>query len=155
MRDVRLDHVTAIVGDLDACSRAVALLLGRGPDAEVELPHMRVHTYRLGDVELHLNTPTGDGPVREHLDRHGPGFHHVALRTGDLDGAIASLAADGLPARGAPVQTAPGLREVFLDPGPFGRLLVQLVERAGGGVARTLDAAGVDALVKDGTDPGR
>lgn len=144
---MEIDHVTAIVEDLDACARAFEILLGRGPDARVELPGMRVDTYRIGAFELHLNMPTADGPVREHLERHGPSFHHVALRTADLDASLATLAAEGLPARGEPVETAHGLREVFLEPGHLGRLFVQLVERRDDGVAREMNAEGVARLV--------
>jgi 4-hydroxyphenylpyruvate dioxygenase-like putative hemolysin len=154
---MELDHVTAIVEDLAATSRALELLLGRGPDAVTLLAGMAIHTYRLGSFELHLNAPTGEGPVMEHLRAHGPGFHHVALRCGDLDGALRALALRGLPHEGAPVETAPGLREVFLRSSEMGSLAVQLVERSALGVAHELRDDEVRALVATsvGEDDGR
>ena len=143
---LRVDHVTAIVADLEACSRVMTLLLGGGPASSIELPSMRIHTYRLGEVELHLNTPTGPGPVRDALERDGPGFHHVAFRCADLSQSIAELASFGLPTRGQPVETAPGVFEVFLDPAPFGGLAIQLITRRDGEVVRALSAASVEQL---------
>lgn len=144
---MELDHVTAIVEDLAETSRAIELLLGRGPDAVMLLAGMAIHTYRLGSFELHLNAPTGEGPVMDHLREHGPGFHHVALRCGDLDGVLRALALRGLPHEGTPVETAPGLREVFLQRSAVGSLAVQLVERAREGVAQGLQDDEVRALV--------
>jgi hypothetical protein len=61
--------------------------------------------------------------------KHGAGYHHLALRVEDLDRALGELSTRGFTPLGVPVETAPGLREVFLDPAGTGGLLVQLVER--------------------------
>jgi glyoxalase/bleomycin resistance protein/dioxygenase superfamily protein len=46
---------------------------------------------------IELIRPPSTGPIREHLDRHGPGVHHlgVAVPTGDLDQAVRQLVAAG------------------------------------------------------------
>jgi hypothetical protein len=48
------------------------------------------------------------------------------------------------------VQTAPGLREVFLDPAATGGLMIQVVERREAGPEVALDAARVGDLVAQG-----
>jgi methylmalonyl-CoA/ethylmalonyl-CoA epimerase len=147
VRGVRLDHVTAIVGDLDAATEALRRLFGTGPVAETVLPGMSVRTFSSGGVEIHLNVATGPGPVAEYHRAHGPGFHHLALQFPDLDAALAELSTRGFRLLGAPVETAPGLREVFLDPATTAGLWIQLVERRGG-EAVALDGAAVDELVE-------
>ncbi|MFO0618633.1 MAG: VOC family protein [Polyangiaceae bacterium] len=125
-----VDHVTVIVEDVEATRRALAALLGTEPTHEVSLPGMAIRTFRIGDVELHVNAPTGAGPVRDFLERSGgPAYHHLALRVADLDAALASARAAGFVALGDPVETAPGLREVFLDPRTTGGVMIQLVAR--------------------------
>lgn len=127
-----VDHVTVVVPDLHAARDAFVRLLGAEPTHAVTLPGMDIRTFRVGDVELHVNAPTGPGPVKDFHDAvGGAGYHHLALRVDDLDEALASARRDGFSTLGVPVETAPGLREVFLDPRTTGGILVQLVERTG------------------------
>ncbi len=126
---MKLDHVTAIVGDVDAAASALERLLGKKPTAIVRLPGMDIRSFRIGKSEIHVNAPTGPGPVQEYFRKHGNGYHHVALCVDDLDATIVQLAERGFAPLGQPIETAPGLREVFLDPSTAGGLMIQLVER--------------------------
>ena len=126
---MKFDHLTAIVADADAAADALRRLLGAEPAAQARLPGMSIRSFRVGDAELHVNAPDGPGPVDDHLRRHGASFHHIALRVEDLDAARRDLTARGFAFLGDPVATAPGLREVFLDPATTGGMLIQLVER--------------------------
>ena len=95
MTSMQLDHVTAVVADADAAAEILTRLLGAVPVAVVALPGMAIRSFRVGDAELHVNAPTGPGVVDDHLRRHGPGYHHLALRVEDLDGALRELSARG------------------------------------------------------------
>lgn len=145
--DAKVDHVTVIVKDVEATRTALSALLGVEPTHEVSLPGMAIRTFRLGDVELHVNAPTGPGPVRDFLERSGgPAYHHVALRVEDLDAALQRARDAGFRLLGAPVETAPGLREIFLDPTTTGGVMIQLVERRSTD-KDTLDAGAIGELV--------
>jgi methylmalonyl-CoA/ethylmalonyl-CoA epimerase len=149
---MKFDHVTAIVGDADAAAGALRRLFRAEPVATLSLPGMAIRSFRLGEGEIHVNAPTGPGPVDSHYRAHGAGYHHLALRVDDLDEALVELADRGFTPLGAPIETAPGLREVFLDPATAGGLLIQLVERRsvqsetyeldGSAVTRLSDQAG-------------
>ncbi len=142
-----IDHVTAIVADAEAASAALSRVLGVAPVGAIELGGMSIRTFRVGGVEIHVNAPTGPGPVRDFHRAHGAGLHHLALRVDDLDASLGELAALGLRAAGAPIETAPGLREVFLDPEATFGVRIQLVERRHAADATgTLDADRVLAL---------
>jgi methylmalonyl-CoA/ethylmalonyl-CoA epimerase len=149
---MKVDHVTAIVPDASAAADAMRRLLGQEPVATVSLPGMDIRSFRVGDVEIHVNAPTGDGPVQDHFRAHGPSFHHVALRVDDLEQTLNALSARGFSALGQPVETAPGLREVFLDPRTAGGMLIQLVERTNTGTeSYKVDSSAVSKLVEQGT----
>lgn len=126
---MHFDHVTAIVPDADAAADALRRLLGAEPVATVSLPGMAIRSFRVGEAEIHVNSPTGPGPVRDYFEKRGGGYHHLALRVDNLDATLVELKLLGFRPLGAPVETAPGLREVFLDPATAGDLLIQLVER--------------------------
>ena len=125
---MKLDHLTAVVTDVDEATRAVVRLLG-GEVVRTTVAGMRIHTLRLGDAELHLNEPIAPGPLQEFQRQHGPGLHHLALRVDALEETLVDLARSGIVARGEPVRVAAGVREVFLDPSTVGGLWIQLVER--------------------------
>ena len=148
------DHITAVVTDADVAAEIVGRLLGTAPIAEVSLPGMSIRSFRLGDMEIHLNAPTGPGAIDDHHRQHGPGYHHLALRVDDLDTTLAELAPKGFNPLGAPVQTAPGIREVFLDPATTAGLMIQLVERTTStDEPYSLDPAGISRLAEQMKTP--
>lgn len=158
VKRVAIDHVTAIVGDGAEAAAALSRILGVSAPAPLRLPSMDIRTFRVGNVELHVNAPTGPGPVADHHRGHGTSFHHLALRVESLEGFLASLEGSGIVARGAPVATGPGIREVFLDPETTGGLWIQLVERDPEGCGE-LDPEAIERLARaqpldDGMDDG-
>lgn len=131
--DRELDHVGVAVADLDAAS-APYLALGLTPlaDEEVAGQGVRVRAFRAGGslVEL-LAATTPDSPIARYLERRGPGLHHLAFRSDDLEAEIASLQAAG--AEFIDPQPRPGragTRAVFLHPRWGGGVLIELVEHA-------------------------
>jgi methylmalonyl-CoA/ethylmalonyl-CoA epimerase len=144
---MKLDHITAIVGDVDAAAEALRRLLGSPPVATVSLPGMAIRSFRIGDAEIHVNAPAGPGPVQDHYEKRGAGYHHLALRVENIEATLAELKTRGFTPLGEPIETAPGLREVFLDPATAGELLIQLVERRSIGTEPyEVDAAAVGRL---------
>jgi len=76
------------------------------------------------------NTRGDRGAIGRYLYRRGPGFHHVALKTPDIDELLAELAQEGL--RMIDVKGRPGSRRAligFVHPASLGGLLLHFVER--------------------------
>ncbi len=115
----------------------------------VPLGGFRVAFVTVGDCELELLQPIDPSPagggvqrggpgttrqdrgaVGRFIERRGPGLHHLALKTGDINATLARLEAGGLSL----IDTTgrPGSRRAligFIHPSALGGLLVHLVQR--------------------------
>ena len=130
----RIDHVGVAVGDLD---EAVALYSER-----LDMPVQHRETVEeqgveavllgVGDSHVELLRPlAADTAVGRFLERNGPGLHHVAYGTDDIESALEAVRAAGLRL----IDEAPrrGIRDsrvAFLHPRSTGGVLTELVEAA-------------------------
>lgn len=131
--DRELDHIGVAVADLEAAS-APYLALGLTPlaDEEVGGQGVRVRAFEAGGslIEL-LAATTPDSPIARYLERRGPGLHHLAFRSDDLDAEVATLQAEGAEfIDPQPRAGRAGTRAVFLHPRWGGGVLIELVEHA-------------------------
>jgi methylmalonyl-CoA/ethylmalonyl-CoA epimerase len=129
-----IDHIGVAVEDLDE-----ALVLYRDKLGMVEQHRETVAEQgveavllEIGDGHVELLRPLGaDTAVGRFLGRRGPGMHHVAYRTDDIDSALDAMRAAGLrllddePRRGIR-----GSRVAFVHPRSTGGVLTELVEPA-------------------------
>jgi methylmalonyl-CoA/ethylmalonyl-CoA epimerase len=130
----RIDHVAMAVEDLD---EAIALYRDRlGMPLEhretVEQFGVEAVLLRVGDGHVELLSPvSAESGVGRFLDRHGPGMHHVAYRTDDIDSALETIRAAGIQLIDDRPRT--GIRKsrvAFMDPKSTGGVLTELVEPA-------------------------
>ena len=128
----RIDHIGVAVEDLDA---AVDLYLGRFGMAEqhrevVEEQGVEAVLLEIGEGHVELLRPLGpDTAVGKFLASKGPGLHHVAYQTTDIDSALEQVKAAGLRL----IDETPrigirGSRVAFLHPKATGGVLTELVE---------------------------
>jgi len=89
---------------------------------------MTVRFLELGDGYFELLEPHDEGTIAGYLDRNGPGIHHVALGTPDIDAALARARDLGIDlVDGSPRPGAWGHEVAFLHPGSTGGVLVEFV----------------------------
>jgi methylmalonyl-CoA/ethylmalonyl-CoA epimerase len=92
-----LDHIGVAVETIDsglAIYRALGIEL-EGIE-EVAEQGVRVAFLPVGDSRIELLEPTDDGsPIARHLDRRGPGLHHICLTVPDIGSAMAKLKEEG------------------------------------------------------------
>jgi len=89
------------------------------PDHDAKIEHGRAGT-----------TKQDQGAITRFIERRGAGLHHLALKTGDIDGTLAVLADAGL--RMIDRIGRPGSRRArigFVHPAALGGVLLHLVER--------------------------
>ncbi len=129
-----VDQVSVAVEDLDDASRIYEGILGlkAGHDETVEDQGVTTRFFPVGDsrsvVEALL--PIGpDTPVGRFLAKRGPGVHHIAFRTDDLEGELARLKKQGVRLIDEkPRLGAEGKRIAFIHPKETGGVLIELCE---------------------------
>lgn len=134
MRDIELDHIGIAVHSIaESVSFYEALGLELTGVEDVSGQGVRVGFVPIGGTRLELLEPLGeDGPVARHLERRGPGLHHVCIRVGDIRSAMAKLAAAGY--RLLSDEPQPGAHDClvcFVHPKDAGGVLVELSQPAG------------------------
>ncbi|MSR46863.1 MAG: methylmalonyl-CoA epimerase [Planctomycetes bacterium] len=106
---------------------------------EVASEKVRVAILRPKDdangARIELLEPTApDSPIAKHLEKRGPGLHHVAMKVDDIAARMAGLAAAGNPAMdSAPRVGAGGCMVTFLHPKQTGGVLLELSQPPAGG----------------------
>ena len=128
----RIDHIGVAVEDLDA---AIDLYGGSFDMREqhretVEDQGVEAVLLEVGDGHIELLKPLGpDTNVGKFIERNGPGMHHVAYATDDIDKTLAAVRDAGLRL----IDEEPrigigGSRIAFLHPKSTGGVLTELVE---------------------------
>lgn len=126
----QIDHIGIATDDFEA----IADLFGEFLDAplahEETFDGMRVGFLELDNGYFELLEPIADaGPISRYLDSNGPGIHHVAIATDDIDAAIeTAVQADIEPIDTEPRPGAWGHAVAFLHPKSTGGVLIEFVE---------------------------
>lgn len=130
----RIDHVGIVVEDLNA---GIALYRDQLEMSEqhretVEAFGVKAVLLEIGDGHVELLEPLEpDSAVGRFLAEHGPGMHHVAYQTDDIDSALEAAQSAGLRAIDEQPRTGiRGSRVAFLHPKSTGGVLTELVEPA-------------------------
>jgi methylmalonyl-CoA/ethylmalonyl-CoA epimerase len=128
----RIDHIGVAVDDLDA---AIQLYKGRFRMGEqhretVEAQGVEAVLLEVGEGHIELLRPLGpDTAVGKFLAARGPGLHHVAYQTSDIDSALEQARAAGLELIDEqPRVGIRGSRVAFLHPKATGGVLTEIVE---------------------------
>lgn len=130
----KIDHIGIAVKSLSEAVPIWTAILGRNVSGEEEVPAEKVRVAFFGDgpgrVEL-LEPTDPESPIARHLEKRGPGIHHVCLAVSDLDTAVDRAEAAGLEALPPRIRTgAGGHRVAFFHPRSAGGVLIELSEAA-------------------------
>jgi methylmalonyl-CoA epimerase len=126
-----IHHLGVAVADLDEAISTYERLFGARLEGRDELSEQGVRAASLfvGDSRVELVSPSGeDTHVGRFLARRGPGMHHVALETDDIDATIRRLVGEGAqmidetPRRGLF-----GLEVAFVHPNGVHGVLTEVV----------------------------
>ena len=126
-----IHHVGIAVDDLDAAIARWAALFGATLEHRARVVDQGVEaaSLRVGGSRIELLAALGEEtPVGRFLAKRGPGVHHVAFETDDIDAELARLKADGAEL----VDEMPrpgmfGLQVAFVHPDATGGVLAEFV----------------------------
>jgi len=129
---VSLDHVAIAVADLGEGIRRFCDDLGLSLAGTEDVVSAQTTTAFLPieGTRIELVAPLdGQGPIARHLDKRGPGIHHLCFRTDDLDADVSRLRDKGWRfTTDAPTPGAHGTRVMFIHPKSTGGVLIELAE---------------------------
>jgi methylmalonyl-CoA epimerase len=128
----RIDHIGVAVEDLDAAIELYRQQFEMGEQHRevVEQQGVEAVLLEVGEGHIELLKPLGpETSVGKFLASRGPGLHHVAYQTADIDSALDQVRAAGLEL----IDETPrvgicGTRVAFLHPKATGGVLTELVE---------------------------
>jgi methylmalonyl-CoA/ethylmalonyl-CoA epimerase len=128
----RIDHVGVAVEDLDAAIDLYAQTyeLALVHRETVEAQGVEAVLLDVGENHVELLAPLGpDTPVGKYLAKRGPGLHHVAYQTPDIERTLSELKAAGVRL----IDETPrvGIRNssvAFLHPSASGGVLTEIVQ---------------------------
>ncbi|MFC6756003.1 MULTISPECIES: methylmalonyl-CoA epimerase [Haloarcula] len=128
---MQFDHAGVATDDADGLAALYETAFDAPVAHEETFDGLRVVFLDLGNGYFELLEPLPDieGAIPSYLDRHGPGLHHVALATDDIDGALANARAAGVDLIDeSPRAGAWGHEVAFCHPRSTGGVLVEFVE---------------------------
>ena len=131
-----IDHIGVAVEDLDDSIAVYRDQLGmRVQHREtVEAYGVEAALLEIGGAHVELLTPTKpDSAVARFLEKKGPGMHHVAYRTDDIEGVLGRMRAAGM--RLIDEEPRTGIqrsRVAFVHPKSTGGVLTEIVHPAEG-----------------------
>ncbi len=130
----RIDHVGVAVADLDEALDLYVSVYGLTLAHRETVAEQGVDAALLdvGENHVELIAPLGDDtPVGKFLAKRGPGLHHVAYQTADIESTLRMLKQAGLRMIDETPRT--GIRRsrvAFLHPSGSGGVLTEIVEPA-------------------------
>lgn len=129
-----LDHIGVAVESIEQ-TRRIYEALGLAVEGEEEVVEQRVRVAFLpvGDSRLELLEPTSaDSPIARHLERRGPGLHHICLKVSDIQKSMDDLRERGFELLSdEPQAGAHGCLVVFVHPRSTGGVLLELSQPIG------------------------
>ena len=126
---MQFDHVGVATDDAHAVASVYSDLFDTPVVHEEEKRGMKILFLELGEGYFELLEPGEDGQIREYLDENGPGIHHVAARTDDIEAALQNARDAGVELIDEEPRPGAWDHEIaFLDPASTGGILVEFVQ---------------------------
>jgi methylmalonyl-CoA/ethylmalonyl-CoA epimerase len=144
MPELRFDHVSFLVRDLDAAiekwrgllrildpAQAERITYGEGVEGG---EHMRWATFvkEGGGTQIQLFQPLNDGFLKKVLDKRGEILHHIAFLSSDVDATVQELRDANIPIlqeENTAPDTMPWLKWNFVPPDYVGGVLIEIAQR--------------------------
>lgn len=127
---MHIDHAGIATDDADALADLYADLFDADRAHEETFDGMDVVFLDFGNGYFELLEPRdGEGAIASYLDENGPGIHHLAVATDDIDAALDRAREMGLDlVDDEPREGAWGHDVAFLHPKSTGGVLLEFVD---------------------------
>ncbi len=130
----KIDHIGIAVQSLDEAVSYYQKAFGLKCNAieEVASQKVRIAMLKIGEVNIELLEPTApESPIAKHLEKRGPGVHHIAYSTDDIKEQLVEVKAAGCTLiNETPVEGAGSKLVAFLHPKSTLGVLTELCSKS-------------------------
>ena len=126
---IRDSHIAIAVNDVEASAKVYQKALGIDEIEfeTVESEGVKVAIIPMENGRIELMQPTkDDSPIKKFLDKKGPGLHHMALETDNIDGEVERMEGCGVQFLGKVRPGSAGTKVTFIHPKSLEGVLAEL-----------------------------
>ena len=126
---MKIDHIAIAVNDVEASAKVYQKALGidKIEFETVESEGVKVAIIPIENGRIELIQPTNDdGPIKKFLDKKGPGLHHLALETDNIEGEVERMEGCGVQFLGKVRPGSAGTKVTFIHPKSLEGVLAEL-----------------------------
>ncbi|MDA0756912.1 MAG: methylmalonyl-CoA epimerase [Crenarchaeota archaeon] len=126
---MKIDHIAIAVNDVEESAKVYQKALGIDEIEfeTVESEGVKVAIIPMENGRIELIQPTkDDSPIKKFLDKKGPGLHHLALETDDIDGEVERMEGCGVQFLGKVRPGSAGTKVIFIHPKSLEGVLAEL-----------------------------
>ncbi len=125
-----LDHIAIVVANTEEALTFYRDTLGLSVvlSEVVNDPPVKLTHLDMGNTHLQLVEPIGkDHPLRDYLEEHGEGLHHLCFRVNNVAESIQQLPAKDMAPRSTTLHDGPnGRKAAFIDPSGTRGILIEM-----------------------------
>ena len=126
---MKIDHIAIAVNDVEASAKVYQKALGIDEIEfeTVESEGVKVAIIQMENGRIELIQPTNDdSPIKKFLDKKGPGLHHMALETDNIEGEVERMEGCGVQFLGNIRPGSAGTKVTFIHPKSLEGVLAEL-----------------------------
>lgn len=126
---MKIDHIAIAVNDVEESAKKYrqALDVDSVEFETVETEGVKVAIIHLENGRIELMQPTNDSsPIKKFLDKKGPGLHHMALDTENIEGEVERMEGCGIQFLGKVRPGSAGTKVTFIHPKSLNGVLTEL-----------------------------
>ena len=126
---MKIDHIAIAVNDVEESAKVYQEALGvSSVEFEtVETEGVKIAIIHLENGRIELMQPTNDAsPIKKFLDKKGPGLHHIALETDNIEGEVSRMEGCGIQFLGKIRPGSAGTKVTFIHPKSLSGVLAEL-----------------------------
>ena len=128
---MKIDHIAIAVNDVEESAKIYQQALGVDEIEfeTVESEGVKVAIIALENGRIELMQPTNDSsPIKKFLDKKGPGLHHMALDTSNIEGEVERMEGCGIQFLGKIRPGSAGTKVTFIHPKSSPGILIELCQ---------------------------
>ena len=132
---MKIDHIAIAVNNVEESAKIYQQAFGVAhvEFETVETEGVKVAIIHLENARIELMQPTRENsPIKKFLDKKGPGLHHLALETDNIEEEVSRMEGCGIQFLGQVRPGSAGTKVTFIHPKSLHGVLTELCSHPNG-----------------------